>query len=72
MLRTIKVYKFVQEYLKYGVIQDSNNPYASTMVLVGKKDEYWRMCVNYRDLNKDIVKNKISIPMVDDMLDKMK
>jgi len=40
-------------------------------VLVGKKDGSWRMCVDYRELNKHIVKDKFHIPLVEDLLDEL-
>nr|XP_009783631.1 PREDICTED: uncharacterized protein LOC104232193 [Nicotiana sylvestris] len=39
--------------------------------LVGKKYGTWRLCVNYRDLNKQTVKNKFPIPIVEDLLDEL-
>ena len=46
--------KIIHEMLDSGIIQTSNNPYASPVVLVGKKDGTWRLCVDYRDLNKKL------------------
>nr|KYP35812.1 Retrovirus-related Pol polyprotein from transposon 17.6 [Cajanus cajan] len=63
--------ELVQEYLKSGVIQDNSSPYASPVVLVSKKDGSWRMCVDYRELNKSTMKNKFPIPLVDDLLDEL-
>lgn len=40
-------------------------------MLVGKRDGIWRLCVDYRDLNKFTVKNKFSIPIVEDLLDEL-
>ncbi|XP_070031892.1 uncharacterized protein [Nicotiana tomentosiformis] len=42
-----------------------------TKLSVGKKDSTWRLCVNYRDLNKYTVKNKFLIPIVEDLLDEL-
>jgi len=61
----------VQEYLKSGVIQNNISSYASPVILVGKKDGTWRLCVDYRDLNKQTVKEKFPIPLVDDLLDEL-
>ena len=41
------------------------------MVLVGKKDGSWRLCIDYRDLNKTTVKNRFPIPLVEDLLDEL-
>lgn len=38
------------------------------MILAGKKDGSWRLCVDYRDLNKKIVKEKFPIPVVDELI----
>ncbi|XP_019248470.1 PREDICTED: uncharacterized protein LOC109227728 [Nicotiana attenuata] len=63
--------KFVQEILDQGVIQHSTGPYASHVVLVGKKDGSWRLCVDYRDLNQLTVKDKFPIPIIEDLLDEL-
>lgn len=44
--------KLVREMLQQNVIQYSNSPFSSHVVLVGKKDGSWRLCVDYRELNQ--------------------
>jgi hypothetical protein len=40
--------------------------------MVPKKDGTWRMCVDYRALNKIMVKNQYPLPHIDDLLDQLK
>jgi hypothetical protein len=42
----------IQELLQRGHIRPSSPPCGSPIVLVQKKDEIWRLCINYRSLNK--------------------
>lgn len=63
--------KLVQDMLDRGIIQFSCSPFASLVVPVGKKDGTWRLCVNYRDLNKKTIKYKFPIPVVDELIDEL-
>eukprot|EP00253_Pinus_taeda_P029926 PITA_29926 len=61
-----------QELLQKGHIHLSSSPYGSLIVLVQKKDGTWRLCINYRALNKITVHNRYPIPQIDDLLDQLK
>jgi hypothetical protein len=58
----------VKEYLEEGVITESNSPWAAPIVMVRKKTGEWRMCIDFRDLNKVTCKDPYPIPRCEDLL----
>ena len=66
-----EIERLVQDLLKCGVITKSRSPYAAPVVLVRKKDGSFRLCIDYQGLNKIPIKNKFSIPFINDMLDEL-
>lgn len=53
-----KLREIVQDLLANNVIEESDSPYASPILLVKKKTGDVCMCVDYRKLNAITVKNK--------------
>nr|GEY65261.1 putative reverse transcriptase domain-containing protein [Tanacetum cinerariifolium] len=63
--------KQLQELSKKGFIHPSSSPWGAPLLFVKKKDESFRMCINYRELNKLTVKNRYPLPRIDDLFDQL-
>ncbi|GKA89494.1 reverse transcriptase [Tanacetum coccineum] len=54
--------------LDAGVISHSQSPFLSPIVMVKKKDGRWRMCVDYIQLKKHIIKDKFPISLIEELI----
>ncbi|CAH2105272.1 unnamed protein product [Euphydryas editha] len=61
----------IQELLNAGVIRESSSPFASPIVLVKKKDNSDRLCVDFRELNSNTVPEHYPMPRIDDQIDQL-
>jgi hypothetical protein len=68
-LKELKVQ--LEELLTKGYIKPSKSPYGATVLFIHKKDGTLRMCVDYRALNKAMVKNQYPLPRIDDLFDRL-
>lgn len=62
----------IRQMLKDGIIRPSKSPYASELVLVKKPNGKWRVCVDFRALNKATVPDKYPLPRLADLLKSVK
>ncbi|GKB34662.1 putative reverse transcriptase domain-containing protein [Tanacetum coccineum] len=61
----------LQELADRGFIRPSTSPWGALVLFVKKKDGSFRMCIDYWELNKLIVKNRYPLPMIDDLFDQL-
>ncbi|KAL0271402.1 UNVERIFIED_CONTAM: hypothetical protein PYX00_008504 [Menopon gallinae] len=66
-----KVNEIVNELLEAKIIRESTSPYGSPSLLVAKKDGSKRLCVDYRRLNAITKKERIPMPVIDELLDQL-
>ena len=68
-LHTEEIDRQVREMLRQDVIEPSNSPWSSNVVVVKKKDNSLRFCVDYRRLNDVTIKDSYPLPRISDCLD---
>ena len=52
-------------------IRPSISAWGAPVLFIKKKDGSLKMCIDYRQLNKVIIKNKYPIPRIDDLFDQL-
>ncbi|GJY48974.1 reverse transcriptase domain-containing protein [Tanacetum coccineum] len=61
----------LQELADRGFIRPSILPWGAPVLFVKKKDGSFRMCINYRELNKLTIKNRYPLPRIDDLFNQL-
>lgn len=65
------VSKIVDNWMKESIVRPSNFEFASPIVLVQKRDKIPRLCVDYRQLNRKVVRDRYPLSLIEDQLDKL-
>ncbi|GJS38316.1 putative reverse transcriptase domain-containing protein [Tanacetum coccineum] len=61
----------LRELQDKGFIRPSSSPWGAPVLFVKKKDGSFRMCIDYRELNKLTIKNCYPLPKIDDLFDQL-
>ena len=69
-LQELKVH--IQELLGKGFIRPSTSPWGTPVLFAKKKDKTLRLCIDYRQLNRDTIKNQYPLPRIDDLFDQLR
>ena len=61
----------LQELVDKGFIRPSISPWGALVLFVKKKDGTWRLCIDYRQLNKVTIHKKYPLPRIDDLINQL-
>ncbi|XP_076393341.1 uncharacterized protein LOC143265399 [Megachile rotundata] len=71
MLERDILQKQIDEWLQNRIIEPYASEYASSVVIVKKKDGSSRVCIDYRKLNKIVEKDRFPLPLTEELLDRL-
>src|SRR5438045_9655796 len=63
--------KQLDDLLRDGKISPSTSPYGAPVLFVKKKDGSLRMCIDFRALNSQTIKNRYALPRIDELFDRL-
>ncbi|GBG82565.1 hypothetical protein CBR_g34941 [Chara braunii] len=61
----------LDDLLAKGWIRPSSSPYGAPVLFIRKKNKDLRLCIDYRKLNAQTVKNAGPLPRIDDLLERL-
>ena len=62
----------LQELLDKGFIRPNTSPWGAPVLFAKKKDKTLQLCINYRQLNRVMIKNRYPLPRIDDLFDQLR
>nr|XP_022901006.1 uncharacterized protein LOC111414058 [Onthophagus taurus] len=66
-----EVERQIEEWIADGIVRPSISDYASPIVLVKKRDGSTRICIDYRKLNRKIIKDRYPLPVIEDQINRL-
>uniref|UniRef100_A0A8C5QSG8 Gypsy retrotransposon integrase-like protein 1 n=1 Tax=Leptobrachium leishanense TaxID=445787 RepID=A0A8C5QSG8_9ANUR len=63
---------YIDDNLEKGFIRPSTSPAGAPIFFVGKKDGGLRPCVDYRAMNAITIKNKYPLPLISELMDRLR
>ncbi|GBG74512.1 hypothetical protein CBR_g18922 [Chara braunii] len=61
----------LDDLLEKGWIRPSSSPYGAPVLFVRKKNKDLRLCIDYRKLNAQTIRNAGPLPRIDDLLERL-
>ena len=61
----------MEELVSKGFFRSSTSPWGAPVLFVKKKDGIFRLCIDYRELNKVTIRNQYPLPRIDDLFDQL-
>lgn len=59
------------QWLQDGIKRQTTSEYASTVVVVKRKDGTPRLCMNFKRLNENTMRDRYRLPIVEDQIDRL-
>ena len=66
--KRVVMHQQITDLLKQGALEPSYSPWASPLLFVKKKDNTWRMCIDFRNLNAETKSDAYPLPRMSTLL----